>query len=282
LGKIRQTTKQFILLFRSPLIVLLLIEMFISCTDPTDAGDWEYPKNDTIKQYSYQIINTFPHDTLAFTQGLVYHNGYLYESTGLYGQSSLRKVDLVSGEILQQINLSNDYFGEGISIFNNSIYQLTWLSRKGFIYTLSDFDSIGQFTYNRQGWGLTHDSSRFILSDGSASLHFLNLQTLEMLSSIPVVDNNGPVINLNELEYIDGSVYANVWYTDRIVIIKPETGKVIGNIDLSGLLSPEDINPDTNVLNGIAFDQQNSRLFVTGKLWPKLFEIELIEVTLAM
>lgn len=258
--------------FKSPLITLLLFWAFVSCTDPNSAGD-------TIRQYSYQIVNTYPHDSQAFTQGLVYHSGYLYESTGLYGQSSLRKVEPVSGEILQYINLPGDYFGEGISIFNNSIYLLTWLSQKGFIYTLNDFDLIGRFAYDTEGWGLTHDSGRFILSNGSASLYFLDLQTLEVLSSIQVIDNNGPVNNLNELEYIDGRVYANVWYTDRIVIINPETGKVTGKIDLSGLLSSGDISPDTDVLNGIAFDQQNRRLFVTGKNWPKLFEIELVEIS---
>jgi glutamine cyclotransferase len=223
-------------------------------------------------------VNIYPHDTQAFTQGLIYVNDFLYEGTGLYGQSSLRKVDLESGEVLRQIDISSDYFGEGIAIFENKIYQLTWLSRRGFIYTIDAFNSVGQFTYPTEGWGLTHNGDHFILSDGSSRLQFLDSQHMQLLYSITVTDENGPVSNLNELEYINGSVYANIWYSDLIVIINPENGYVTGKVDLSGLLNPEDISPGTNVLNGIAYDKENQRIFVTGKRWPKLFEIELVHV----
>ncbi len=252
----------------------------ISCSvDPTGVGDPDDLPNGTIRHYSYKIVSTYPHDARAFTQGLVFHDGYLYEGTGLYSQSSLRKVDLESGKILQQTDLATNYFGEGIAVFGNNIYQLTWLSKKGFIYTLNEFDSVGQFSYSTEGWGLTHDGNRFILSDGSATLQFLDTQTLQVTGTLHVVDDIGAQSNLNELEFVNGSVYANIWYTDWIVIIDPESGYITGRIDLSGLLSAEDITPDTNVLNGIAFDDQNQRLFVTGKRWPKLFEINLVEVT---
>jgi len=238
--------------------------------------------SDSTLNYRYHVVNTYPHDTEAFTQGLIYYNDYLYEGTGLYGQSSLRKVDLESGQVLQQIDISSDYFGEGIAIFENNIYQLTQLSRKGFIYTIDNFDSVGQFTYNAEGWGLTHDGDHFILSDGSSSLQFLDSQHLQVQYSVPVIDEDDPVSNLNELEYINGSIYANIWYSDLIIIINPENGYVTGRIDLSGLLNPEDISPETNVLNGIAYDNKNQRIFVTGKRWPKLFEIELVEVLTKM
>ncbi len=236
------------------------------------------PLIDSTLNYTYRIVNTYPHDTEAFTQGLSYYNDYLYEGTGSYGQSALRKVDLESGEVVRQIDISSDYFGEGIAVFENNIYQLTWLSKKGFIYTINNFESLGEFAYKTEGWGLTHDGDHFILSDGSSRLQFLDSQTFQVQHSLSVIDKDGPVSNLNELEYINGSIYANIWYSDWIIIINPENGYVTGKVDLSGLLKPEDISPDTNVLNGIAYDSKNHRIFVTGKRWPKLFEIELVEV----
>ncbi len=227
-----------------------------------------------IPVYTYEVINEYPHDPSAFTQGLVFENGGLFEGTGLYGKSSLRRVKLETGEVLQILHLSSAYFGEGITIYKDEIVQLTWLSQIGFVYDKESFEQLSEFNYNSQGWGITHDGAYLIMSDGTATLHFLNPETFEEISTVKVHDDEGPVIRLNELEYIQGQVYANVWHTDLIAIIDPQSGQVIGWIDLTGLLKPED-SAGADVLNGIAYDVENERLFVTGKLWPKLFEIEL-------
>ncbi len=227
--------------------------------------------------WGFRVVNTYPHDPTAFTQGLVYHNGYLYEGTGLYGQSSLRKVDLKTGQVLQRRRLPSQYFGEGIAIFQNRLYQLTWQNREGFIYDLS-FNPLGRFTYDTEGWGLTHDGQRLILSDGSARLFFLNPRTLRPERTLVVRAAGQPVERLNELEYIQGRIWANVWMTPRIAIIHPASGQVEAWLDLTGLVllaQARNPNPDA-VLNGIAYDAQNNRLFVTGKLWPFLFEIEVV------
>lgn len=230
----------------------------------------------TIIDYSYQIINTYPHDISAFTEGFVFHNGYFYEGTGLNGKSSLRKVEIETGIVLQQIDLQTKYFGEGITVFNDKIFQLTWLSKIGFIYQLSNFDSLAKFSYNSEGWGLTNDDSSLIMSDGSATLHYLDPLTLEQTKMIEVRATDNPVYNVNELEYIEGRIFANIWLTDWIVIIDPTNGRITGRIDMSGLLDPVDRLPNTDVLNGIAYDPDQKRLFVTGKRWPKVFEIELV------
>ncbi|WP_027881422.1 glutaminyl-peptide cyclotransferase [Meiothermus rufus] len=227
--------------------------------------------------WGFRVVNTYPHDPTAFTQGLVYHNGYLYEGTGLYGQSSLRKVDLKTGQVLQRRMLPSQYFGEGITIFQNRLYQLTWQNREGFIYDLS-FNPLGRFTYDTEGWGLTHDGQRLIMSDGSARLFFLNPRTLRPERTLVVRADGQPVERLNELEYIQGRIWANVWMTRRIAIIHPASGQVEAWLDLTGLVllaQARNPNPDA-VLNGIAYDAQNNRLFVTGKLWPFLFEIEVV------
>lgn len=233
-----------------------------------------------IPHYTYRIVNSYPHDRGAFTQGLVFarENGVdiLYEGTGLNGRSSLRRVVLQTGEILQQYDLPEQYFGEGIATYGNEIVQLTWQSNVGFVYDKDTFALLEEFHYPTEGWGITHDGQRFIMSDGTATLHFLDLNTLEEIGRVEVRDENGPLTRLNELEYIEGEVYANVWQTDRIARISPQSGHVVGWIDLAGLLSEEDRQEPVNVLNGIAYDAENERLFVTGKLWPKLFEIELI------
>jgi glutamine cyclotransferase len=220
-------------------------------------------------------VNIYPHDPWAFTQGLVYHDGVLYEGTGLWGSSSLRRVDLETGYVQLKHNLENQYFGEGITLYDDRIFQITWQSGIGFVYDLS-FTELNTVTYPTEGWGLTHDGTRLIMSDGTATLYFRDPDTFDVIGQVQVYDEQGPVVRLNELEYIDGQVYANVWQTDLVAIIDPQTGQVTAWIDLSGLLEPEDYEPQTDVLNGIAYDAAGDRLFVTGKRWPKLFEIELV------
>lgn len=227
--------------------------------------------------WGFRIVNTYPHDPRAFTQGLVYHNGYLYEGTGLYGQSSLRKVELKTGRVLQSRALPQKYFGEGIALFQNRFYQLTWQNQEGFIYDLG-FKLVGRFTYQTEGWGLTHDGQRLIMSDGSAQLFFLNPRTLKRERTLTVRAGGQPVTRINELEYIQGRIWANLWQTGRIAIIDSQSGQVEAWLDLSGLsllAQARNPNPDA-VLNGIAYDHQNQRIFVTGKLWPFLFEIEIV------
>ncbi len=225
--------------------------------------------------YGYEVVDVYPHDKDAFTQGLVFDNGVLYEGTGLYGASTLRRVDLETGGVEKQISLPLWVFGEGIDIWNDSIVQLTWKSKMGFVYDKESFAKIGDFTYKTEGWGLTSDRVHLIISDGSDVLYFLDPETYEVQSLVHVKDAWGPVVGLNELEYIGGEVYANIWTSNEIAIISPKTGEVRAWIDLEGLLPQED-RAEANVLNGIAYDADRDRLFITGKLWPKLFEIDLV------
>ena len=233
--------------------------------------------------YSYKIVNIYPHDKGAYTQGLEYKNGYLYESTGRNGESTLRKVELETGKVLQKTDLDKKYFGEGMTIFNNKIYWLTWHARKGFIYDFETFKQLGSFNYtnSNQGWGLTHNNSELIKTDGSNKVWFLDANTQQEKRSIQVYTNKYPVDNLNEIELINGKIYANKWQQNSIVIINPETGVVEGVANLNGLrdivAKDQTLEPQDDVLNGIAYDAENNRLFVTGKHWGKLFEIELIK-----
>jgi len=226
--------------------------------------------------YSYNVVNTYPHDRSAFTQGLVFEDGVLYEGTGLNGRSTLRRVELETGEVLQIHELPAQFFGEGVTVYGNDIIQLTWQSHVGFVYDRDSFELLQEFNYSTQGWGITHDGERLIMSDGTATLYFLDPETFEEIGRVGVYDNDGSVNRLNELEYVQGEIYANVWQTNCIARIDPQTGQVVGWIELKGLLTPEDRGEPVDVLNGIAYDADNARLFVTGKLWPKLFEIELI------
>ena len=233
--------------------------------------------------YSYKIVNTYPHDKSAYTQGLEYKNGFLYETTGRRGQSTLRKVELKTGKVLQKIDLDKKYFGEGMTIFNNKIYWLTWQARKGFIYDLENFKQIGEFNYNKsnEGWGLTHNNNELIKSDGTNKIWFLNAENQSEKRNIQVYTNKYAIDNLNEIELINGKIYANKWQQNSIVIINPESGVVEGVANLNGLrdivAKNQELEPNDEVLNGIAFDKENNRLFVTGKHWSKLFEIELIK-----
>lgn len=223
--------------------------------------------------YTYSMVNTYPHDPTAFTEGLVYESGVLYESTGLVGDSSVRKVDLETGTVLQSVSLGDDFFGEGLTAFGDSLIQLTWQSEIGLVYNKTSFNSTQRFRYQGEGWGITHDNSRLIMSNGSAILTFLDPHTFKPIGTVQVSDGDNPVINLNELEYVNGDVYANIWHQDRIAIINIQTGQVKGWVNLSGIYRG---NGDTeNVLNGIAYDAIGNRLFVTGKRWSQLFEIKL-------
>ena len=227
--------------------------------------------------YSYTIINTYPHDSDAFTQGLAIENEVLFEGTGLYGKSALRKVDLRSGQSLEIRVLPAQFFGEGLTVFRDKIIQLTWKSKIALIYDKKSFKLLKKFNYPFDGWGITHNGNQLITSDGTDILRIFDPETLQELNHIRVFDNNGPVTHLNELEYVQGEIYANVWFTDRIARISPETGRVVGWIDLEGIMDDRIGKRSADaVLNGIAYDEKNQRLFVTGKLWPKLFEIKLI------
>lgn len=226
--------------------------------------------------FTYQVVDTYPHDPNAFTQGLIYVDGVLIEGTGRNGQSSLREVDLETGQVQRQVELPEQFFGEGITLLGDRLYQLTWQSQQGFVYDAETFQQLDTFTYPTEGWGLTHDGTRLIMSDGTSTLYFLDPQSLHETGRVTVRYGDQPVVRLNELEYIDGEVYANIWQTNAIVRIDPQTGQVVGVIDLTGLLSPADVTQPVDVLNGIAYDAANDRLFVTGKLWPKLFEIDLL------
>ncbi|WP_457615730.1 glutaminyl-peptide cyclotransferase [Lutibacter sp.] len=233
--------------------------------------------------YTYKIINTYPHDKKAYTQGLEYHNGYLYEGTGRKGSSSIRKVELETGKVLQQHNIDAQYFGEGITIFNNKLFQLTWQSGKGFIYNLETFEQEKEFKYtkSREGWGLTHNGEKLIKSDGTERIWFLNPETLKEESYIEAYTDKQKVEKLNELEYINGKIYANRWQLNSILIINPKTGKVEGVVNLNSLKTliqkSQKLEDTDDVLNGIAFDKENNRIFITGKHWSKLYEIVFIK-----
>ena len=246
-----------------------------SSTSPIPSPD---ETAESIPTFTYKIVNIFPHKDEAFTQGLVFTDNILYEGTGLRGQSSLRKVDLQTGEILQIQRIPEQYFGEGITIFGDRLIQLTWQSKVGFVYDKETFELITQFSYPTEGWGLTHSGKQLIMSDGSANLYFLDPKTFSEVGRVTVQAGGRPINRLNELEYINGEVWANIWKTEQLARINPETGAVTGWVNLTGLLTAEDRAQRVDVLNGIAYDAAQERIFVTGKWWPKLFEIELVAV----
>jgi glutamine cyclotransferase len=229
-----------------------------------------------IPQDGFDIIHTYPHDPSAFTEGLFYLNGYLYESTGLEQHSSIRKVRIETGEVVQKLDIPAQYFGEGIVNWHGHLISLTWKSHVGFVFDLATFKLQRQFQYEGEGWALTRDDKQLIMSDGTPELRFLDPQTLSETGRIQVTLEGKPLRNVNELEWVNGEVYANVWQTNWIVRIDPGSGRVVGLVNLAGLLKPSDIvQGQTDVLNGIAYDAKGNRLFVTGKNWPKLFEIRL-------
>jgi glutaminyl-peptide cyclotransferase len=221
-----------------------------------------------------EVIRSYPHDPQAFTQGLEYYDGYLYESTGRSGQSTLRRCVLETGAILKRVGLPPQYFGEGLTIFRGKIYQLTWLSKIGFIYDLRTFREIGEFHYESEGWGLTHDEASLILSDGSNKLQFIDPASFKITRTLEVYAGNEAVTNLNELEYVNGAILANVWHSSRVARIEPRTGQVLAWIDLSSVVNRANHEPE-EVLNGIAYDAKRRRLFVTGKDWAEILEIKI-------
>ncbi|MDX1488299.1 MAG: glutaminyl-peptide cyclotransferase [Acidiferrobacterales bacterium] len=226
--------------------------------------------------YTYRLVNVYPHDANAFTQGLAFDRGFLYEGTGLYGQSTLRKVELKTGKVIKRYGLPARFFGEGITVFGENIIQTSWSSNVAFVYNKRSFELRQTFVYPTEAWGLTHNGRQLILSDGTATLRFLDPRTFREVDRIEVYDGKQSVSHLNELEFVRGEILANVWKTERIARIAPESGRVTGWIDLSGILKAEERSARVDVLNGIAHDAGNDRLFVTGKLWPKLFEIEIV------
>jgi glutaminyl-peptide cyclotransferase len=256
-------------------LVLALSVAICGCGPSMEAG--------STPEYTYQIVHTYPHDRGAFTEGLFYLNGFLYEGTGMEGFSDIRKVKLETGEVLQKHVISEAYFGEGIIAWKDRLIELTWKTGIGFIYDLNTFALQKEFHYAGEGWSLTTDGKRIIMDDGTAQIRFWDTETLQETGRITVTDQGQPVEHLNELEWVKGEIYANIWMTDKIARIDPVSGKVVGWIDCTGLLPPQDrIDiPDspqqTDVLNGIAYDAKGDRLFVTGKRWPKLFEIKLVK-----
>ena len=264
---------------RMPLIVLLVLSLAcLQCNAGganTNTAPASAPENTVVPTLGYEVVNTWPHDQTAFTQGLVFLDGKLIESTGQQGRSSLRSVELETGKVLKKVDVPEPYFAEGIALLNNKIYQLTWEHRLGFIYDAQTFKKTGEFSYSGEGWGLTTDGKSLILSDGSNRIRFLDPDSFRATKTIAVTDGKTPVGQLNELEFVNGEIYANLWHDDRIAAIDPQTGRVKAWIDLRGLLQSGDTRDAEAVLNGIAYDPASNRLFVTGKLWPKLFEIKI-------
>jgi glutamine cyclotransferase len=278
------------------LVMLAIIHPMAACGDKATIHDSTIPSDDqvirggagpsvpqpsvavsdqNIPVYTYDVINSWPHDPDAFTQGLVFHDGKLYESTGHYGSSTLRKLELKKGEILKKVAVAPQCFAEGITIYQGKIYQLTWEEHKAFVYDLKSFRLESEIAYEGEGWGLTHDEHHLIMSDGTNEIRFVDPVTFKTTRTISVMENGEPLLELNELEYIKGEIYANVWKSDRIARIDPHDGKLLGWIDLTGLHPLVDRSNSENVLNGIAYDEKDDRLLVTGKRWPKIFEIRL-------
>lgn len=232
-------------------------------------------------EYTYKVIHVYPHDRTSFTEGLEYHGGFLYESTGEKGHSVLRKMKLETGEVVQEIKLAPHLFGEGITILNHEIFQLTYQTQLGFVYDLATMREKRTFIYQGEGWGLTNDGTQIYMDDGSAQIRVWDPATLQEKRRFTVHDDNGPIEQVNELEWVAGEIYSNVWQTDRMLRISPVDGRVLGRVNLAGLLTANDRSARVDVLNGIAYDAAGKRLFVTGKWWPKLFEIQLVPKNIA-
>jgi glutamine cyclotransferase len=265
-GTMRRTAIAFLFVACSQ---LLLVQSFLGQSSPRKHATRP-------PEYTFKVVRTFPHDSNAFTQGLAYRDGFLYEGTGLQGHSSLRKVRLETGEVIQRVDLAPEFFGEGITLLKNEVVQLTWQSQTGFVYDLNDFHLLRRFSYAGEGWGLATGDHEVFMSDGTPEIRVLDPGTLAEKRRFTVHERNTVVKELNELEFVEGELFANVWQTNRIARISPLNGEVVGWIDLKGLLSPVYRLQSGAVLNGIAYDSQRKRLFVTGKLWPNTFEIQIV------
>ncbi|MBS1789306.1 MAG: glutaminyl-peptide cyclotransferase [Acidobacteria bacterium] len=267
-------------LFKSAFIAALMLSTGCDISQANGSGIQQQGSAPfRVQNFGYEVVNSYPHDPDAFTQGLVYYQGVLYESTGLNTKSSLREVELITGRVIKKIDVPDIYFAEGLALFNNRFYQLTWQNQKAFVY---DFASLAllptTFSYSGEGWGLTNNSQSLIMSNGSNQIRFLDPETFQTQRTINVTDNDRSVSQLNELEFIKGEIFANIWYDDRVARIDPNSGRVTGWINLAGLMPQEDRAriPQGAVLNGIAYDEANDRLFITGKLWSKIFQIKLV------
>lgn len=270
------------------LIIILIALLFVSCNGKNDIkseknkyfeekriNSPDNKKKEKILKNSVNIIKKYPHDENAFTQGLFFYNGYLYESTGQKGFSSLRQVEIETGKIIRKLDLDPEIFAEGIARVNKKIYQISWLNKKCFVYDLNSFNLLKTFDYQGEGWGLTYTGKELIMSDGSNILRFIDTETFQTIKLLPVIDNNyNPIHYLNELEFINGEIWANIWQSDNIVRIDANTGKITGIIDCSILRTQIKYNTNTDVLNGIAYDSVQKRIFLTGKNWNQLFEVE--------
>lgn len=255
------------------ILILILFYFFSASVFSTIV----FASENTVYKINYRVVKTYPHDRNSFTQGLEFYNGYLYEGTGLYGRSSLQKIDLKTGEVLKKRNLDDKYFGEGITILNNKIYQLSWQNNTMFVYNL-DFDLIKKVNYSGEGWGLTNDGENLIMSNGSEYIYYRDAKTFEITKKIQIAFDNEPLKNINELEYINGFIYANIWGKNIIVKISPDSAEVKAYLDLKNILDKIEYDYKLNVLNGIAYLEERDHLLVTGKLWPKIFEIKLINM----
>ncbi len=259
--------------------LFLVISMLFSCKNEDDNGSTANPvTSNTVKPISFFVINSYPHDTSSFTQGLIVHNGHIYEGTGNWGFSKLLKAEITSGKIKQSLSLDDKYFGEGITVLRDTIYQLTWKERKVFAYTMHDFKKVKEFDFGTDGWGITTNGEELIVSDGSSNLYYYSPTDFKLLRTQTITENNSLSYNLNELEFIDGYIYANQWETPYIFKIDPGSGAIVGKIDLTPVwteVKAKDKHAD--VPNGIAYDSTNKKLYITGKKWPNLFEIKLSE-----
>jgi glutaminyl-peptide cyclotransferase len=271
-------------------LIMLVLALGFSCkTEPTKVNDTNVKSNSSINSspkntsaavptYGYEVVNTYKHDPKAFTQGLVFHEGFLYESTGQLEESTLRKVELETGKVLQKLDLPPDVFGEGMTILNGKVYQISWKNGRAWQYNLEDFKLIKEFQYAGEGWGLTHDGKNLLMSDGTHIIRVINPENFETIRTIIVFRENGlPLMQLNELEWVKGEIWANVWQDSKVARINPENGKILGWIDFTEMTKSEVRDPGNDVLNGIAYDEKTDRIFITGKLWKKLFEIKLKE-----
>ena len=262
-------------MIRNIIFFIFIIIIFDSCKKNNDPINKEVKQDQHTPVYMPEIFNHYPHDQNAFTQGLIFVNGFLYESTGKRNQSTIRKIDLETGTVINEYKLAAAYFAEGITVYKNKIIQLTWRSKTGFVYDIDSFELIEEFHYPTEGWGITYDHTHLIMSDGSENLYYLDPETYQQVKRITVQENGLAVRNLNELEYIKGNIYANIWGLDKIAIIDSH-GNIIGWIELEGLLLESDCSEPIDVLNGIAYDEKNEKVYVTGKNWCQLFEIELV------